>query len=121
MAPRLEWTDEAGNPLASFDFPVTGPGVTRTLTLKCRNAGDAAANNAALEIGAVGGLDMEAWVSGAVTGTDGTAIHAAPLPLGTIAPADELTITLTLKVPPDAPLNSRPVMALCQITYDQVG
>lgn len=121
MAAQLEWKDEAGLLLASFDFPVTTPGASRTKIFLCRNTGTTPATNAALEVGAVGGADMENWLTAEVSGVTGRAGYEAPLSLGSIAAGQELQITVSLAVPQGAPLSTVPVMASCQITYDQEG
>ncbi|WP_278911633.1 hypothetical protein [Deinococcus wulumuqiensis] len=118
MPAQLEWFDEAGNFLAELTFPMTSPGQSRTQVLLYRNTGDAPATNVELEVGAVGAADMEAWLTAEVEGV-GAARAGMPLRLGDLPSGAAGRLTLTLAVPQDAPLSSRPVMASCAVTYDQ--
>lgn len=118
MPAQLEWFDEAGTFLAEWTFPITSPGQTRTQVLTYRNTGDAPATNAELEVGAVGAVDMEAWLTAEVEGVSGAAQAGAPLRLGDVVVGGGARVTLTLAVPLNAPLSSRPVMAACAVAYD---
>lgn len=118
MAPQINWYAADGATLlpGQLDFGYVAPGQQTTRTVVYRNVGDTPAENAVLMIAPVGTLDLEQWLTGE-TGNQPFS-RTAPLALGALAPGAVGTVLLTLSVPPDAPLSSRPLMAQPGIAYD---
>ncbi|KQR37724.1 hypothetical protein [Deinococcus sp. Leaf326] len=118
MAAQINWYAPDGVTLLSGQVPFGNvkPGAQKSLTWVYRNVGDAPAEDAVLTVRPVGAVDLEDWISG-MTGSQSFS-RAAPLSLGDLAPGAEGTVTLTLAVPPDAELSSRPLMAQPGIAYD---
>ena len=119
MPAYIRWYEADGTTLApsQLDWGFVGPGQSgETKTLVFKNEGDAPARRPELAVLAVGASDLEGWL----TGTSGseTFTSAAPLPLPDLAVGAAGTITLTLNVPADAPLNTAPVLAQVGLYFD---
>ena len=119
MTPNIRWYLADGTTPApgQIDWGFVGPGQSgEAKTYVFKNEGDTPATNPALSILPVGNSDVEAWITGEHEA--GTFTASQPLDLPDLPPGASGTLTVTLAVPPGAPLSSRPLLAQVGLAYD---
>ncbi len=119
MTPIIRWYLADGTTPApgQIDWGFVGPGQSgEPKTYVFRNEGETPATRPTLSVLPVGDSDVEAWITGEHEA--GTFTAADPLDLPDLAPGASVTLTVTLAVPPDAPLSSRPLLAQVGLSYD---